>query len=83
MPKRRNVKSRKSKSKATDDHERDKDFLDDSEIESLLEAAKAGRYGIRDHRPSALVDDLSAWFARERSHCSKTERCEPPGKSRA
>src|SRR4051812_36572482 len=46
-PDRRNVKS--GPEAVADAHERAKDFLTPSEIEALLDAARAERHGVRDH----------------------------------
>jgi hypothetical protein len=40
---------RKVTSEAPDAHERVKDYLDPTEVERLLDAAKEGRHGIRDY----------------------------------
>jgi type 1 fimbriae regulatory protein FimB len=46
-PKGRNVKS--AAPQAVDSHERRKDYLGEAEVAALLEAAKQGRHGVRDH----------------------------------
>ena len=46
MPRRQNVKSEDAR--LTDGHERARNFLNDGEVDALLEVAKKGRHGVRD-----------------------------------
>lgn len=48
MTSRQKVKSRRA-STTTDAHERAKDYLSDAEMGRLLDGAKQGRHGVRDH----------------------------------
>ena len=48
MPERRNVQS-KQNIDAVDQHEREKDYFTEPEIDALLKAAKKSRYGTRDN----------------------------------
>ena len=50
VAKRRNVKSA-----AADAHERAKDYLDPTEVERLLKAAKENRHGDRDYLLTLLI----------------------------
>ncbi len=49
------AKRRKVKSDAADAHERAKDFLDPTEMERLLKAAKYNRHGDRDYALVLLI----------------------------
>ena len=59
--KRRNVKS--SLSLATDHRSRTKDYLDAAEIDLLLKAAKAGRYGTRDSLLLMMLYRQGLWVS--------------------
>ena len=50
-PNRQNVKRHET----VDEHERDRDFLSEAEVEALLVAARKGRFGTRDHAMLLLM----------------------------
>jgi site-specific recombinase XerD len=57
VTKRRKVKSVAANGpfQAADAHEHGKDFLAGAEVKKLIEAAKKGRHGVRDHLPVLML----------------------------
>jgi type 1 fimbriae regulatory protein FimB len=58
----RNVKSG-APAQAADGHERTKDFLSEAEITALLDAAKAGRHGVRDQLLMLMMYRHGLWVS--------------------
>lgn len=52
---------------ATDLHEREKDFLNEAELERLFEAAKKSRHGLRDDPVDVILTPMGMFWRDSRS----------------